>query len=72
MQRIKAIGDKYKNIEISMRKTLLEFSKATLELDKALSGRHPIKELESIKAIRDEWQAAHNQALSVAQQLTKI
>ncbi|HOX41734.1 MAG TPA: hypothetical protein PK263_06115 [bacterium] len=72
MQRIKAIGDKYKNIEVAIRKTLLEFSMATHELDKALSSRHPIKELESIKVIRDEWQAAHNQALSVAQQLTKI
>jgi len=26
MQRIKAIGDKYKNIEVAIRKTLLEFS----------------------------------------------
>jgi len=69
MAAIKPLAEKFKKVEVSMRKTLQCFTSATAEIDKALDGKRTKDEIEQLDAMKADWIELHKRAQSILMRL---
>ena len=69
MAPIKSQAEKFKRVEVTIRQTLQNFTKATIEIDKALQGKRTSKEIELLESIKEDWNNLHKQAQDILMRL---
>jgi hypothetical protein len=70
MKRMTAMGNKFKRLEMAIRKTMLSYANTYDELNKLMSSpQRPEKEVEWLASIKKELTELHKQTAVIAQKV---